>query len=51
VLGAHETTDRVSIPRLGACSTAKLQTPTATLSLAMPEEQLGLAVHDLTRSG
>ena len=50
VLGAHETTDRVSIPTLGACVIAQLQTPTATLALAMPGEPLALAVHDLTRS-
>lgn len=50
VLGAHETTDRVSIPSLGVCLIAQLRTPTATLALAMPGEQLGLAVHELRRS-
>jgi len=50
VLGAYETTDRVSIPPLGACFTAQLQTPTATLALAMPAEPLAMALHDLTRS-
>jgi hypothetical protein len=51
VLGARETTDRVSIPPLGNCFIAQLQTPTATLALAMPDGQLALAVQDLTRSG
>ena len=50
VLGARETTDRVSIPPLGNCFIAQLQTPTATLALAMPGGQLALAVQDLTRS-
>ena len=50
VLGARETTDRVSLPQLGACFVAQLQTPTATLFLAMPGEPLALAVHELTRS-
>jgi hypothetical protein len=51
VLGARETTDRMSIPSLGTCLIAQLQTPTATLGLAMPDGQLALAVQDLTRSG
>ncbi len=51
VLGAHETTDRVSIPPLGDCFIAQLQAPTATLALAMPGAQLTLAVQDLMRSG
>lgn len=51
VLGARETTDRVSISPLGSCFIAQLQTPAATLALAMPGEQLALAVQDLTRSG
>lgn len=51
VLGARETTGRVSISPLGNCLIAQLQTPTATLALAMPEGQLALAVQDLTRSG
>jgi len=51
VLGARETTDQVSIPSLGTCLIAQLQTPAATLALAMPEEQLALSIHDLTRSG
>ncbi len=51
VLGARETTGRVSIPPLGNCFIARLQTSTATLALAMPEGQLALAVQDLTRSG
>jgi len=50
VLGAHETTDRVSLPQLGACLIAQLRTPTATVALAMPGEPLALAVHELTRS-
>ena len=51
VLGAHETTDRVSLPQLGACFVAQLRTPTATLALAMPGEPLALAVHEpATRS-
>lgn len=51
VLGAHETTGRVSVSPLGTCFIAQLQTPTATLALAMPHAQLALAVQDLTRSG
>ena len=51
VLSARKTADRVSIPRLGACLIAQLQTPTATLALAMPSGPLGLAVQDLTHSG
>ncbi len=51
MLGARETTGRLSIPPLGNCSIAQLQTPTATLALAMPGGQLALAVQDLTRSG
>ncbi len=51
VLNARETAGRVSIPRLGNCFIAQLQTPTATLALAMPGGPLGLAVQDLTRSG
>ncbi len=51
VLGARETTDRVSIPSLGNCFIAHLQAPTATLALAMPGAQLTLAVQDLMRSG
>ncbi len=51
VLGAHETAGRVSIPPLGNCVIAQLQTPTATLALAMPGAQLALAVQDLTRNG
>jgi len=50
VLGAHETTDRVSLPQLGACFVAQLRTPTATVALAMPGEPLALAVRELTRS-
>lgn len=50
VLGAHETTDRVSLPQLGTCFVAQLRTPTATLALAMPAEPLALALHELTRS-
>jgi len=50
VLGAHETTDRVSLPQLGTCFVAQLRTPTATLALAMPAEPLAMALHDLTRS-
>ena len=50
VLAAHETTDRVSLPNLGACVIAQLRTPTATVALAMPGEPLALAVHELTRS-
>jgi hypothetical protein len=51
VLGAHETTDQANIPPLGYCRIAQLQTPTAMLALAMPDEQLALALQDLTRSG
>ncbi len=51
VLGAHETTGRVSISPLGNCFIAQLQTPTAALALAMPGAQLALAVQGLTRSG
>jgi hypothetical protein len=51
VLGACETSGRVGIPSLGNCFIAELQTPTATLALAMPGGQLALAVQDLTRSG
>lgn len=51
VLSAHETTGRASISPLGVCVIAELQTPTATLALAMPSGQLALAVHDLTRRG
>ena len=51
VLGARETTGRLSIPPLGNCLIAQLQTPTATLALAMPGGPLALAVQDLTRSG
>ena len=51
VLGARETAGRVSISPLGNCFIAQLQTPTATLALAMPDGQLALAVQDLTRSG
>ncbi len=51
VLGAHQTAGRVSISPLGDCFIAQLQTPTATLALAMPDGQLALAVQDLTRSG
>jgi hypothetical protein len=51
VLGAHQTTGQVSIPPLGDCFIAQLQTPTATLALAMPDGQLALAVQGLTRSG
>ena len=51
VLGAHQTVGRVSIPPLGNCVIAQLQTPTATLALAMPGGPLALAVQDLTRSG
>ena len=51
VLGARETTGRVGIPSLGNCFIAQLQTPTATLALAMPDGQLALAVQELTRSG
>jgi hypothetical protein len=50
VLGAHETTGRVSLPSLGDCFIAQLRTPTSTLDLAMGREPLGLAVHELTRS-
>ena len=50
VLGTHETTDRVTLPELGACFTAQLRTPTATLALAMPAEPLALALHELTRT-
>ena len=50
VLGAHETTDRVSLPQLGACFVAQLRTPTATLALAMPAEPLALALHELART-
>ncbi len=48
MLSACETADRVSIPKLGACRIAQLQTPTATLALAMPGGPLTLAVQDLT---
>jgi hypothetical protein len=41
----------VSISPLGACFIAQIQTPTATLPLAMPGGQLTLAVQDLTPSG
>ena len=51
VLGVRETADRVSISPLGDCFIAQLQTPTATLALAMPGGQLALVVQDLTRSG
>ncbi len=51
VLGVHETAGQVSIPPLGNCLIAQLQTSTATLALAMPGTQLALAVQDLTRSG
>ena len=51
VLGARQTTDRVTIPQLGACHVAHLQTPTATLGLAMPSGPLTLAVQDLTHRG
>ena len=51
VLGARQTAGRVSISPLGDCFIAQLQTPTATLALAMPGGQLALAVRDLTRSG
>ncbi len=51
VPGAHQTADLVSISPLGDCLIAQLQTPTATLALAMPDGQLALAVQDLTRSG
>jgi hypothetical protein len=51
VLGSRKTTGQMSIPRLGNCFTAQLQTPTATLALAMPSGPLGLALQDLTRSG
>jgi hypothetical protein len=51
VLGAGKTTGRVSIPALGNCFIAQLQTPTATVALAMPSGPLALAVQDLTRSG
>ncbi len=50
VLGARETTDRVSIPPFGNCLIAQLQTPSATLALAMPGGPLTLALQDLTRS-
>jgi hypothetical protein len=50
VLGARETADRPRIPSLGDCVIAQLQTPTATLALAMLAEPLALAVHELTRS-
>ena len=51
VLAAHQTADRVSISPLGDCFVAQLQTPTATLALAMPDGQFALAVQDLTRGG
>jgi hypothetical protein len=51
VLAACQPSGRVGIPSLGNCFIAELQTPTATLALAMPEGQLALAVQDLTRSG
>jgi len=51
VLAAHQTADRVSIPSLGDCLVAQLQTPSATLALAMPDGQFALAVQDLTRGG
>jgi hypothetical protein len=51
VLDAREMADRVSIPSLGNCFIAQLQTPTATLALAMPGGPLAVAVQDLTRSG
>lgn len=51
VLSAHETAGRVNISPLGACFIAQIQTPTATLALAMPGGQLTLAVQDLTPSG
>ena len=51
VLAAHQTADRVSISPLGDCFVAQLETPTATLALAMPDGQLALAVQDLTRGG
>ena len=51
VLGARETTDRVSIRPLGNCFIAHLQAPTAARALALPDGQLALAVQDLTRSG
>src|SRR5579862_1392972 len=50
VLGAHETSDQVSLPQLGACFVAQLRTPTATLALAMPAEPLALALHELART-
>ena len=51
VLSAYQTAGRLSISQLGDCFVAQLQTPTATLALAMPDGQLALAVQDLTRSG
>ncbi len=51
VLSARETADRVCISPLGNCFIARLQTPAATLALALPDGQLALAVQDLTRSG
>jgi hypothetical protein len=50
VVSAHETPGQVSISPLGACSIAELQTPTATVALAMRGGPLALAVQDLTRS-
>ena len=51
VLSAYQTAGRLSISQLGDCFVAQLQTPTATLALAMPDGQLALAVQDLTRGG
>jgi hypothetical protein len=49
VLGALETPDRVTMPVLGNCLIAQLQTPTATLALAMPSGPLASALQDLAR--
>lgn len=50
VTDAEDTGGRVRLPApLGDCAIARLRTPAGTVELAMPPEQLALAVQELMR--